>query len=601
MKGTVVSTWVNTLRKLYGDDIVNQGMIEAGFESNKKFSPLENVDDEKPKILLLYISKAKNIEIKTLWRNIGKDNIKSFFNDYPAFFQHENLYSFLKSLFDIHIVMTKKFKGAIPPLVTIKPISKREAIFSYTSNRGMFDYFLGMLEGSGLHFKENPEIEEIEKTDTSLKLKLTFEKDIYFKKTFAFSKILSLGFIKNISVKLGIASLVSSMIVLIPLLKVESGDLSKVAISAVVIGILTFISSSLLMRPKKYIFNAIKELKDNRYVESGEIKTSDFFEEIYSEIKSYMNIVQADFVGFKGVTDEMSTFITNINEISETMNSTSAEISEVVDQVANSAVTQAQNTENSVSILNDNIEALKVIVSSENKNKDELQNAIDKINTSYESVDNSSKNLSETLVKFNEVKEKGIELEYKAKNITKIVSIVSEISEQTNLLALNASIEATRAGESGKGFAVVADEVRSLAEQTKGAVSQINTNLVQFVSEIGQLVKNIESQYDTLDKETKRIETVRDISYEANNSIIIVSKSLIETVKKLNEEAISISNIYDNLESLSALAEENSAATEEVSASVLTNSNEIQKLVYKIKDFSDITDEFKKDLEKYTI
>ena len=601
MKGTVVSTWIKTLRKLYGDDIVNKGMIEAGFESNKIFSPIENVDDEKPKILLSYISKAKNIEVKTLWRNIGKDNIKSFFNDYPAFFQHENLYSFLKSLFDIHIVMTKKFKGAVPPLVTIEPISRREAIFSYTSKRGMFDYFLGMLEGSGLHFKENPKIEEMEKTDTSLKLKLTFEKDIYFKKTFTFSKLLSFGFIKNISVKLGIASLVSSMIILIPLLGLESGNLPKVAISGVLIGVLTFIASSLLMRPKKYIFKAIKELQSNRYVENGAIQTSDFFEEMYSEIKNYMNIVQADFTGFKGVTDEMSTFITNINDISETMSFTSAEISEVVEQVANSAVTQAQNTESSVSILNDNIEALKAIVLRENQNKDELQIAIDKINTSYISVDNSSKNLSETLVKFNEVKEKGIELEFKARNITKIVSIVSEISGQTNLLALNASIEATRAGESGKGFAVVADEVRSLAEQTKGAVEEINTNLVQFVSEIGLLVKNIESQYNTLDIETKRIETVRDISYEANNSIIIVSKSLIETVKTLNEEAASISNIYDNLESLSALAEENSAASEEVSASVLTNSNEIQKLVYKIKDFTNITDEFKKDLEKYTI
>jgi len=314
-----------------------------------------------------------------------------------------------------------------------------------------------------------------------------------------------------------------------------------------------------------------------------------------------MTVVKADFVGFKGVTDEMSTFVTNINEISETMNATSIEISGVVEQLANSAVSQADNTEKSVSILNDNIESLKSIVSSENQNKDELQIAIAKINSSYVSIEDSSKNLSATLVKFNEVKEKGIKLEDKAKNITNIVSIVSGISEQTNLLALNASIEAARAGEAGRGFAVVADEVRKLAEQTKDAVEEINTNLVQFVDEIGQLVNNIETQYITLDGETQRLGTAKDISYEANNSIITVSKSLIETVKKLNEEAVSISNIYDNIESLAALAEENSAAAEEVSASVSTNSNEVQKLVMKIGDFSHITDSFKKDLEKYKI
>ena len=601
MKGTVVSTWIKTLRNLYGNDVVNKGMVEAGWTSNKIFSPIENVDDEKPKILLSYISKAKNIEVKALWRIIGKDNLYSFLNDYPAFFQHENLYTFLRSLFDIHIVMTKKFDGAKPPLVTMEPISKREAIFSYTSERGMFDYFLGLLEGSSLYFKENPKIEEIQKTDTNLKLKLTFEKDIYFKKTFMFNKILSFGFIKNISVKLGIASLISSIIILVPIIGFDSNNLSKVAISAGLIGLLTFIASSILMRPKKYIMNSIKELSKNSYVENGSIKTCDFFEDMYKEIKKYMNIVQADFVGFKGVTDEMSTFISNINSISETMNSTSAEISDVVEQVANSAVMQAQNTESSVAILNDNIESLKSLVIRENQNKDELQLAIGKINTTYVSVDNSSKNLSETLIKFNEVKEKGIQLESKAKNITQIVSIVSEISEQTNLLALNASIEAARAGESGKGFAIVADEVRNLAEQTKGAVEDINNNLVQFVTEIGQLVDNIELQYDTLDKETQSLGTARDISFEANNSIINVSDSLLQAVKQLNEESNSISNIYNNLESLSALAEENSAASEEVSASVMTNSNEIQKLVHKIKDFTNITDEFKKDLEKYKI
>ena len=50
--------------------------------------------------------------------------------DYPAFFVHDNLYSFLKSLFDIHVVMTKRFAGAKPPIVEIEPISAREAIFT---------------------------------------------------------------------------------------------------------------------------------------------------------------------------------------------------------------------------------------------------------------------------------------------------------------------------------------------------------------------------------------------------------------------------------------------------------------------------------------
>jgi methyl-accepting chemotaxis protein len=601
MKGTVVSTWIKTFRKLYGDDIVEDAMLEVGFENKRIFSPLENVDDEKTRHIVSFIANKKGIEINTIWRSLGHDNLYSFLSDYPAFFHHENLYTFFKSLFDVHVVMTKKFAGAKPPLLTLVPISSREAIFTYNSSRGLFEYFLGLIDGSSEYFKEKLKIEQLEKTDSVLKLKLTFENDIYFKKTYTFNRILSFGFIKSTSIKAALFTFIISTLGLIPILGFSSKNITSAFIGGLIAAVATFISSALLMRPKKHIFEALKKLSENNYVENGVILTGDFYEDMYKEILLHCKTVSTDFVGFKGVTDEMDTFIGSINKISDAMNISSAEIAGIVEQVANSAVSQAENTENTVSILNGNIESLKEIVKSENKNKDELQAAIGKINSSYENVESTSINLSETLVKFNEVKEKGIELEGKAKNITSIVSIVSEISEQTNLLALNASIEAARAGEAGKGFSVVADEVRKLAEQTKGAVEEINTNLVQFVDDIGILVSNLEIQYDTLDKETNKLNMVKDTSYQANKSIAVVAESLIDTVRKLNEEATSISNIYDNIESLAALAEENSAASEEVSASVSNNSNDIQKLLGKIGEFSHITDSFKTDLQKYKI
>lgn len=140
------------------------------------------------------------------------------------------------------------------------------------------------------------------------------------------------------------------------------------------------------------------------------------------------------------------------------MNHTSTEISGVVEQVANGAVTQAQNTDKAVQALNGNIEALRNIVENENENKSELEDAMLKINNSYENVENASKNILKSLQSFNEVKEKGTQLEGRAKDINNIVSIVSGIAEQTNLLALNASIEAARAGEQGKGLLLLQNQ-----------------------------------------------------------------------------------------------------------------------------------------------
>jgi methyl-accepting chemotaxis protein len=495
--------------------------------------------------------------------------------------------------------MTKKFEGAKPPLVGIEPISSREAIFTYNSKRAMFDYFLGMLDGTCEYFNEKIKIEQIDKTTDSMSLKLTFEKDIYYKKTYKINKILSLGFIHKVPLKVGAFTFVISLMGAIPLMGVN--NILKALGFAVLSGASASIASSIMGRPMALISQTIDQINSNNYVEDGDIVTGDEYEELYLKLKKYKKVFRADFVEFKGVTDEMDTFAENINVISHIMNNTSEDISGVVEQMANTSVSQAENTENAVSILNDNIRSLKDIVKNENDNKDELEKAIVKINNSYESVDSTSKNILGTLEKFQEVKDNGIRLETKAHDITSIVSIVSQIAEQTNLLALNASIEAARAGEQGRGFAVVADEVRKLAEQSKSAVEEINSNLIEFVTDINVLVDKIGDQYDILQNETKGLEQVRDISYEATMSVRVVSTSMINTINDLDREAKSIANIYETIESLAAIAEENSASSEEVSASVGSYTNEIKKLIDSIYEFKKITSSFKDELKKYKI
>lgn len=596
MKGTVVATWMRTNRKLFGDSRVDEAMNYVGWGSGKIFSPIENVDDQEIKKIISYIAEKQNMAVGELWRKIGQDNIKAFSNDYPAFFIHDNLYSFLKSLFDIHIVMTKKFAGAKPPLVAIEPISKREAIFSYKSSRGMFDYFIGMLEGTCEYFNEKVNIEEISKSDTELNIKLTFDKDIYYKKNYLFNKIFSLGFIKSFGVKAGLFTFIISAIFMLPIMGIIKG-----LIGSAISGVASFIVVLLMTMPMKTIKEELERIINNQYSVDGEIVTNDFFEDLYMLIKKHKSGIQADFIGFKGVTDEMNTFVDKINIISDSMENTSSEISGVVEQVADGAIIQAQNTDNAVHSLNENIQELRTIVENENGNKLELEEAMNKINNSYENVDSASKNIMNSLEKFNEVKVKGVRLEEKANDINSIVSIVSGIAEQTNLLALNASIEAARAGEHGRGFAVVAESIRKLAEQSKEAVEEINSNLKQFVSEIKSLVDNIGIQYNALANETNNLGVVRNISFEANQSIQTVATSMIDTINKLNTEANSIANVYDSIESLAAIAEENSASSEEVSANVTTYTNEIKKLIDNISDFKVITENFKNDLNKYRI
>lgn len=596
MKGTVVATWMRTNRKLFGDAVVDDAMDYVGWGRRKIFSPLENVDDQEIKNIMQYLAKKQNMQLGELWKKIGHDNIISFSQDYPAFFIHDNVYSFLRSLFDIHIVMTKRFAGAKPPIVEIEPISAKEATFTYRSDRGMFDYFIGMLEGACNYFNEQVKVEEVSKSSSELTLKLIFDKEIYYSKKYHLNKIFSFGFIKSFGVKVGIFNFILSALFMVPILGVKNG-----LISSAISGIICFVGTSLMTRPVKSLKEELERVTNHQYSVDGTIKTNDFFEEIFKLMKQHKNNIQTDFVGFKGITDEMNTFVNKINTISDSMNHTSNEISGVVEQVAEGAVTQAQNTDEAVRSLHENITELRNIVENENGNKLQLETAIEKINDSYVNVNNASSNINNSLEKFSEVKVKGANLETKANDINNIVLMVSEIAEQTNLLALNASIEAARAGEQGRGFAVVAESIRKLAEQSKEAVEKINANLKQFVSEIKSLVENIDVQYGVLENGTDNLELVRNISFEANESIQKVATSMIETISKLNIEADSMNSVYEGIESLAVIAEENSASSQEVSANVTTYTNEIKKLIDNISDFKSITENFKNDLNKYNI
>lgn len=599
MKGTVVSTWMKTCGKIYGRDCVESALVSAGLDKDKMFSPLEDVEDVTINKIMSGIAIEQNITISDLWRKVGVDNLKTFTEDYPAFFKHENLYTFLKSMFDVHVIVVKRMPGAKPPILNLEPISNREAVFSYSSKRGMFDYFQGLLEGATNYFKEKIEVKEISRTSDELKLKLTFENDIQYKKIYRINKLMSFGFIKDVGVK---ASLLSTVLFAIMNFGVYFVAKDIVIYTSVISVLLSsLISNYFLHKPMNTIVEALENIKDHNYVDYLNIATGDSYEKFYNLIKEYKEIVTKDFVGFKGVSDELNTFSRDVNSIANKMDHTSEEIGGVVKQVADAAILQTQEIESSVGMLNKSVESIIYIAGNENENRKELEEAVVKIEESYKNTKTTSEKLSDILVGFGSVKNNSVELQNRAKGITEIVSIVSSISEQTNLLALNASIEAARAGEAGRGFAVVAEEVRKLAEQSQKAVNNITGSLGEFISEVDTVVSDIKNQFDILKEENGKLNVAVSYSSDANDKIKIVTKKMIDTSQNLETETTAISNVYGKVESLVSIAEENTAASEEVSANVLYYTENIKNLTHSIMEFKKLTEQFNEDMDKYKI
>ncbi|HOO28568.1 MAG TPA: heme NO-binding domain-containing protein, partial [Lachnospiraceae bacterium] len=434
------------------------------------FTPLEDVPDNIATGLVNFIGNGVGKTHQEIWEIMGEENIKTFGKNYPGFFRHENAYQFLKSMNDVHVIVMRRFKGAVPPILDMQPVSSNEAIFIYRSKRGMGDYMAGLIKGVSSYFKENIQVDTLSKTPGEIQLKLTFEQEIRSIKKYRFNQLLSLGFIKKTAIK---TALLNTILIGISGF-VLFADPVKAGILAALVFAVSLLSSFLLNRPAKLVADELQSLAERKFSENKHIDSNDEYELLIKLIQNIKSVVQKDFIGFNSVVDEMNTFNGSLSEIATTMQSASNDITEVLDEVAVAATTQAEDTEKVVTTLNDSIQNVTRISDDSQKNKENIEDAVISIENSFHNVQNTASQINSVLGKFREIKDSSNELQNNATNITQIVSIVSGIAGQINLLALNASIEAARAGESGRGFAVVAEEVRKLSEETNHAVKDIN-------------------------------------------------------------------------------------------------------------------------------
>ena len=597
MKGTVVATWIQTAKTLWGENIVQTAMEQNGWEPDRLFLPLEDVEDAAVDRFMDLLSRAQNISKATLWYEIGRDNVRTFSQVYPSFFKGKTLYTFLASMYDVHVEVVKMVAGAKPPILEMKPISSHEAIFSYDSPRGMQDYFRGLIQGAVEFFHEPLSMDILEQTPTHLKLKLHFAALIWAEQTFPINRTLS--FIGSVAGKI---SLVSFAVTLIPAFFLFFWETSwKFLVFPVFSGVFVWLVSVILLRPLSVLRGEMKSLLAHHYDSDGTLRSGDEFEELATSLQTYKKGVKADFTGFRGTGDELIRYGSDFNDLAENMGNTSQNIVNVINEVAVAATHGAENTSAVASFLHKNMTALETAVKEQTDNNAHLLSAVDNIDKGFSDVHASSEQLTKTMEKFSVVRDTVEALRNETEKIRSITDVVTRIAAQTNLLALNAAIEAARAGEQGRGFAVVAEEIRTLAEQSKQQAAVISTDIDNIAQIIGNVTSSVDTEYQSLGQESQQLQDVVSNNLEHIGNIRDVSVSISAIITSLQEEMNEMNQVFGKVESIAAMSEENSAAAEEVTATVQVHNEKLQDMMEKIGSFKEISVRFSKELGRYKI
>ena len=160
MKGIIFNLAERVIVDNYGEDIWDELLTRADLEGS--YTSLGAYPDRELCKIVQTASELLNKPANEMVRIMGRRMIPLLAAKYPEFFSsHTSTRSFLVTLNEIHVEVTKLFPGSDVPQFAFDTSSPDVLTLIYRSRRQMCSFAIGLIEGASDHYQEQLNYEHV--------------------------------------------------------------------------------------------------------------------------------------------------------------------------------------------------------------------------------------------------------------------------------------------------------------------------------------------------------------------------------------------------------------------------------------------------------
>lgn len=377
----------------------------------------------------------------------------------------------------------------------------------------------------------------------------------------------------------------------------------SIAAFVVLLGlVISYFISRSISRPVVAVSERVERMAEG-YL-NDEPLTIDRKDEIGQQVRAINTMrerIQGTLFGTLDISRKLNSSSTNLLTATDTVNDSTSQIAATMEQLAAGSEAQANTASNMAEMVGEFFEDVQQANAAGNEVAGAASQVLERTNDGNQMMANSVEQMEEIYSVVNESVGQIQQLDNQTKEISELVTVISEIAEQTNLLALNAAIEAARAGEQGKGFAVVADEVRKLAEQVADSVNEITTIVDRVQEGSSTAVKSLENGYTSVREGQNTVLETQNVFEDITGLVTNMTGLTAEMSATLDHMEELGEQLTTGVSEVASIAQQSAAGVEETTASVEQTSFQIDTMNAGAAELSQLAMELETSVNQFAI